>query len=293
MPLVPFRTLYKSILKETRRKNGRVFLADGAMGTELMRQGVEPCDILKANVSNPQMVFDLHKSYIDAGADIITTNTFGMWDPKSLGRDNLAILMGIEIALEAAGESERDISVWVSLSGDCAEKVLKDSVFRWSYRGDVGLLIETCMNATQSSRAHRVLEDAPIHRNKFFPQVSSYYFQSDGRLPDGSTVEDVSGDRLASNGHSHIVGANCGDTPESFVEITSGLRRSTRRPILVQPNAGLPEIEYDGKLVHPLSIAEYVDLCMRIVEAGANIVGGCCGVTPDHIASLRRELQLR
>ena len=196
-------------------------------------------------------------------------------------------------ALEAAAQSERDISVWVSLSGDCAEKVLKKSGSRWNYGSVAGLLIETCINAAQISGALRVLGEEPISGNMFFPCVSSYYFQGDGRLPDGSTVEEVSDDSVVSNMSSHIVGANCGDNPESYVEIASRLRRSTRRPILVQPNAGLPIIENDGKLAYPLDTSEYVHLCMRIIEAGANIIGGCCGVTPDHIASLRRELPLR
>ena len=258
-------------------RSGHTVVSDCAMGSELIGQGIAVVDIMRANLTHPASVRAIHQDNIVAGAQLITSNTFG---PRS-GREWVnEFRAGVEIAVQIAHESDREVGVWLSMTSfvvtlevEALRAVLVSTPLR-----PLMLLLETCTSLAEARSAASAAASLQ-------PDVLAVtaHFCADGNMPDGTTPEEFA-DTLARDG-AQIVGANCGETPDMFIEITMRMRAAVDVPLLIQPSAGLPELDETGRWGYQLGAEEFATLAIRLAEAGANIVGGCCGTSHAHIAA--------
>ncbi len=266
-----------------RLRAGERLIADGGMGTELIRYGVAPEDVLQANLGLPDAIRSIHDRYLAAGADILTTNTFGL---RTGGNWASNLRAGLNIGIHALRESEQRGNLWLSLVPSVVppERETLHFVATHAPHWSGIVLIETCTSLQEALAATRALRDLP-HLELL---AVTCHFHADGRMPDATLPETAA--RELANAGACIVGANCGERPEAFVEIASRMRAVTDAPLLFQPSAGLPSQDGDGHWVYPITELEFAEVGGQLFSAGANIVGGCCGTTPAHIAALRAAM---
>ncbi|GHS93420.1 homocysteine S-methyltransferase [Synergistales bacterium] len=277
-------------------KNGAgLLLLDGGMGTMLSERGWAPPLLPEEmNISAPDVVREVHRLYIESGANIIETNTFGGSSLKlahrGLENDAAKICaLAAKIAREVAGDHAlvagsagplgELLEPFGSLSFESAM-----SAFRPQFQGLIEggadfILIETALDLREVKAAVAALKEL----DKTFPFAVSMTFEQRGRTVTGASPEVVA--HWARTVGAVAVGANCGVGPEKYIETAALLREHSGLPVIVFANAGLPnDPEYWGP-------EKYADAALRLVEAGATIVGGCCGTTPDHIAAMRDRLK--
>lgn len=254
-------------------------LADGAMGTELLRRGYAPTELLEANQRYPEVIETIHGEYLQAGARIITANTFAF----DIDNDSVldAIKSGWRIARSVADANH--VSCWLSLPAGLFRKgrlpqSRLDEMLELMDEEDV-VLLETC---TAIEDALYAVEQ--IRSRKF---VLSGSFDSNGNLLDGTTAEEWA--NFAGQSGAILAGGNCGNTPTSFVSMTSRMREATTLPILIQPSAGLPIPLTEGSVEYPFKPEPFATVLESILDSGARVVGGCCGTTPAHIAEIHRR----
>jgi 5-methyltetrahydrofolate--homocysteine methyltransferase len=283
----------------------RVLLMDGGMGSELYQAGLEPDECGEDwNRSRPERVRDIHREYVEAGAQCLLTNTFQA-NPCALVRHDreeavgAIIRAGVRLARSAVGPegfvlgdigpviiapSDPDFSDWDDLARVVEEFAGPD----FSWPGVDGLLLETCstpraLTAVEFIR-HRLLDHADV------PVLLSLTYQChpDGRIltPGGQTPETFA--RHAAKHGVSALGVNCGRDldMDALVEIVRRYRACCDLPLFVRPNAGTPEV-IDGHLVYPESPRSMAAKLLQLLEAGVSMVGGCCGTTPAHIAAFR------
>jgi methionine synthase I (cobalamin-dependent)/5,10-methylenetetrahydrofolate reductase len=274
-------------------------VVDGAMGTYLYEKGVyinrcfdELC------LSAPQMVESVHRDYLDAGADILETNTYG-GAPVVLARHGLedraedinkaAVALARKVAgtrayvAGAMGPSNLDAEALIS---DTTRMRVRDSYAkqgRWLYEAGADvLLFETIALVAELELALEACRDIPL------PKVAQLRFEENGRSRQGAPPAEVA-QRLRHAG-ADVVGANCNGGPEMFLPIIEGMMASGL-PISVQPNAGHPRV-VEGRYMY-LSTPEYFGVyARRFLKAGARLVGGCCGTTPDHIRRVAAAVRM-
>ena len=273
----------------------KVLVCDGAMGTMIYQSGVElngcPEEL---NVTHPEVIQNIHKAYVESGSNLVETNTFG-GSPLKLGEYGLAerayelCRKGAQIAREAVGENALVAGSVGSTGklpppmGDTGFDELFEA-FKVQMQGlkDGGVdlfLIETMMEITELKAAYlaarSVAPDLPV--------ICQMTFTQNGTTVMGTTPE-IAACVMEGMGADYI-GVNCSTGPEGLLEVVRRMGAVTNVPLTVQPNAGLPEME-DGQVVYretPETMASFV---AAFVEAGAKIVGGCCGTTPLHIKAI-------
>ncbi|MDH3626771.1 MAG: bifunctional homocysteine S-methyltransferase/methylenetetrahydrofolate reductase [Acidobacteriota bacterium] len=277
----------------------RIVVFDGAMGTVLYSQGVfinrcfdELC------VSSPSSVLDVHRSYVNAGVDVIETNTFGATRPKldqhGFG-DRVAEIneAGARLAREAAGEKILvagamgplgvRIEPWGPTSTDEASEFFREQVAALLAGGVDLFSVETFSDLTEieaAIRAIRGLSDLPI--------VAQLTIDDDGTSLEGAPPA-VFGPRL--NGLDvDAIGVNCSVGPAAMLKAVENLIDLVDKPVIAQPNAGKPRVVEDRNFY--LCSPEYMaTFARRMIRAGARIVGGCCGTTPEHLKAIRRAVR--
>lgn len=286
-----------SWMKET------VIVADGAMGTVLTLRGAPLGSCLpEANLTRAEQVFALHREYVHAGAQILTTNTFkahrlhlATFDLQGKVRDINA--RGVEIARRAAhgapvwvGASVGPLKVMLKPYGDMdegeAREICHEQVAALADAGPDLFILET----QQSVLEALFFLDACKEVAPEIPVLASLTFTRDGRTFFGdSPAEGLT--RLARAG-ADVVGLNCSVGPADTLPLVEAAAEAVDHPLSVMPNAGYPT-EVDGRL-HYLSSPEYVaEYVRRYADLGANIVGGCCGTTPETIRAVAHLLQGR
>ena len=276
-------------------------LCDGAMGTLLYSKGIfinRSYDEL--NLSQPDLIRGIHHDYLQAGAEIIETNTFGA-NSFRLARHSLADKVrdinrtGARLAREAA----KSFDVWVAGSvgplGTRIEPLGKTSfqeardAFREQIEalveGGVDLLIletfgylEEIHQAIQAAR-----EVAPS-----VPLVAQVTIDEDGNCLDGSDPETFA-PKLAEWG-ADVIGCNCSVGPVAMLDAIERVRAATSLPLAAQPNAGIPR-SVDGRNIYLCSPEYMASYARKFVAAGVRVVGGCCGTTPDHIRVMKSALR--
>lgn len=283
----------------------RVLLGDGAMGTQLQLAGLEPGGCGEQwNVTAPERVIQIQKRYADAGSDCLITNTFGS-SRLTLVRHGLESeayafsKAGAEIARKVMGEDRYvlgDIGPFGGLLEPYGEVTLEQAsaAFEEQARGlaDGGVdafIIET-MTALEE------LECAAKACRKVAPQVPIIASMAYDKMRGGGykTMMGVSPEAAAetmARVGADVFACNCGTGIDinDYSTIVAAYRAKTANPIMAQPNAGMPKLEDDNVIYEetPEMMAEGV---WGLVRAGANIVGGCCGTTPEHIRQFRAEL---
>src|SRR5271166_4120120 len=277
-------------------------LCDGAMGTLLYAKGIfinRSYDEL--NLSQPDLIRGIHHEYLQAGAEIIETNTFGA-NSFRLGRHSLADkvhdvnLAGVQLAREAA----KSFDVWVAGSvgplGTRIEPLGKTSFqeARAAFReqiealveGGVDLLIlETFGYLEEIHQAMLAARDA----SAALPIVAQVTIDEDGNCLDGSDPETFV-PKLEEWG-ADVIGCNCSVGPVAMLDAMERVRASTSLPLAAQPEAGIPR-SVEGRNIYLCSPEYMASYARKFVAAGVRLVGGCCGTTPEHIRVMKSALRV-
>jgi 5-methyltetrahydrofolate--homocysteine methyltransferase len=276
--------------------SGEKLVADGATGTNLKQRGLDPTSSAEQWVlENPGEIVRLHTDFIEAGSDIILTSTFGgtgirLEHTGTEGNVNQVNSTAVELAKKAKGDRNVYIAGSVGPTGvlmrplGAMEKDQAYSEFETQIKhlfdGGVDLLvIETFFaleEAEQAVSAAKRVASVPI--------VCSFTYDRGNR-----TMMGVKPQQMAAACHEwgvDIVGINCGRSLEENYQILQELRAATKLPIWFKPNAGLPDTDDDANSVYRLTPEEMGESTKLWVEAGASIVGGCCGTTPQHIKQI-------
>ncbi len=275
-----------------------VRVLDGAFGTELQKRGLaggacpEPW-----NVDNPSPVEAVGRSYVEAGSDVILTNTFGgnsFIMASHSAEDRVAELCeaGVRIARRAAGEQAKvfasigptgKIVMMQETPGEQIEMAFAQAATAISHGRPDAIVLETFNELDELEIALRAVKETTN-----LPVIACMTFSSG---PDGtnSMMGNTPGDlaRMAEELGADAVGANCGAGPDNYVKVARLLRAATTLPVWIKANAGLPQIGPDGETFFPLAPAGFAEFTPQLIEAGANFIGGCCGTTPEHIRALR------
>lgn len=234
----------------------------------------------KLNISDPERVFAVHDAYAKAGAQFITANTFGA---NSLKYDNVDELVkaGVALAKKAGKKVALDLGPTGKLlkpMGDLEfEKAVElfSEVVRAGKDGSDVAIIETMSDMYELKAAVLAVKE-----NSDLPIITSMIFDESGRLLTGGDVK--SAVAMLEGLRVDAIGFNCGLGPKQMIPLVKELRECTSLPIIVMPNAGLPE-SVDGKTVYNVSPDEFANDMKEIAELGVSILGGCCGTTPAHI----------
>ena len=280
---------------------------DGAWGTQLQRQGL-PAGLAPElwNLENPGAVEAVARSYVEAGSDVILTNTFGanrfvLGNCGAADRVGELAEAGAAASRRAADATERDVKVFASVGptgkivmmGEVAEEELAGAFVEAAGAvvggGADGIVLETFNELDEAKLALGAVRGACE-----LPVVVSMTFASgpDGTATMmGNTPEDLAA--AAEAGGAAAVGANCGVGPDNYVRVAELLRASTDLPIWIKANAGLPQVGPDGKTTYPMGPEDFAAYVEKLASAGANFIGGCCGTTPDHIRAIRAAVDLR
>ncbi len=279
----------------------RVLLGDGAMGTLLHARGVAQNACIDAQVlEQPDLVRRVHEDYIAAGADIIETDTFGA-NRYRLGRFGYADKVhAVNFRAARLARDAREISghpVFVAGAVGPTGRMLgtvgdiRPADVRAAFReqvealleGGVDLIIlETFPDLAELREAVLAVKDACD-----LPVVAQLTFQRDGRTAAGEPPDEVA--NVAGALGADVAGVNCSLGPQSALEVIEQMAAQTSIRLSAMPNAGLPKY-MDNRLVYPSTPEYFAEYTRKLVEAGANIVGGCCGTTPEHIARMREAL---
>jgi len=272
----------------------RVWVADGAMGTRLYSKGafVNRC-LDELNLSLPALVRDVHQEYVRAGAEIIESNTFGA-NRKRLASfgfaDKVRLInrAGVRIAREAARRDESDQAFVAAAVGplgvrleplgsttiDEARAIFREQIEALVEAGVDCLMLETFRDLNEIRAA---VEAARAAAGPEMVVMAHLSIEDDGLLQDGTSIEDFT--RALDAMPADVIGLNCSSGPHVMLQTLEKMSAYTNKPLSALPNAGM------GK---NLFSAEYMAACAaRFVQAGASIVGGCCGTTPDHIKEIR------
>ena len=265
-------------------------LFDGAMGTMLQKKGL-PVGLEPEyfNLTHPEVVTEIHQAYVAAGADIITTNTFQANRTK-LEQDKLPEIINAAIQLAKAAKPKfvaydmgpigQLMAPMGTLSFDQAYEMFAEQVTVAEKAGADVVVLETMSDLLETKAAVLAVKE-----NTKLPIFCTMTFQEDGRTFVGTdplttvlTLQSLGVD---------AVGVNCSLGPVELLPVVETILRYAKVPVMVQANAGLPEME-DGQTVYRISVAEYGQAVEALVKKGVQLVGGCCGTTPEFIKELRK-----
>lgn len=277
-------------------------LLDGAWGTELQKRGLAIGDCPDAlSLTHPDWVLGVARSYVDAGSDIILTNTFGA-NRIALARYGLADRAaelnraGVALSKQAAGDRARVFAsmgptgallMMGDVTADELEVAFREQAQAIADAGADGIAIETMSDIEEALCALRAAKETGL------PVAACMVFDSgaDGaHTMMGLSASDAA--RALADAGADIMGANCGAGIESFETVCRALRSATTLPLWIKANAGLPVLEH-GMAIYKTTPSEYADYVPDILNSGAAFIGGCCGTTPDHVRAIRRLLDLR
>ena len=277
----------------------RALVADGAMGTELYAKGVfiNRC-FDELNVSSPDLVRDVHKQYVKAGAEILEANTFGA-NRTRLAAFGLAEKLqainqaGVRLAREAAGDAAYvagaigplgvRIEPLGSVSFAEAREVFREQAQALVEAGVDLLVLETFSDLSEIREAIFAAREVVGNEMVIVAQVT---IDDHGNMPGGATPEIFT--RRLDEWPADVIGLNCSVGPKATFETIERMLQYSRKPISAMPNAGLPTV-VEGRKMYLCSPEYMAQYARRMLWAGVKIVGGCCGTTADHIKLIRAE----
>jgi len=278
---------------------GDRLVGDGAMGTMLFQRGLEPGRPPESiTLSGPAVLEEIAKLYLDAGSDILQTNTFG-GSPLKLALHGLddeteainreAVRAVRRVAGDRAyvcascGPSGRLLEPYGDVSAAAVYESFRRQMAALCAAGVDGVIVETMTDLAEAKLAVRAAKDVspgiPVLATMTFDATPRGFF----------TIMGVSVAAAAAGlleAGADAVGSNCGSGIEQMVQVAREFRRHTTAPLVIQANAGLPR-SVDGRSVYDETPAFFAEQARGLAEPGVSVVGGCCGTTPDHIAALR------
>ncbi|MFC2028372.1 bifunctional homocysteine S-methyltransferase/methylenetetrahydrofolate reductase [Chloroflexota bacterium] len=287
----------------------QALLSDGAMGTLLHGKGIgfEQC-FDELNLTDPGLIQSIHEAYLESGSDIIQSNTFGANHFK-LARhgleDKVAEInrQGVQIARKAIAsmENPRDILVagdvgplgvriapYGRIQPEQARNGFKEQMAALGEAGVDFFLLETFSDIIEIRSAIQAAVDVRNDLGKQLVICASMTFTRDDRTLLGDDPTRVA-NQLVSTG-ADVIGVNCSGGPAQLLRLLRSMRMAEPKVhILVQPNAGWPE-QVGGRIMYPADAAYFGRYAQAFCEAGASIIGGCCGTTPEHILEMRKAL---
>ncbi|MGC8716857.1 MAG: bifunctional homocysteine S-methyltransferase/methylenetetrahydrofolate reductase [bacterium] len=288
----------KSFREFLREKD--VIIFDGATGTELLNRGY-PQDkpIEYANIIKPDMVLSIHREYIEAGSDCIETNTFGAneFKLKAWGYEDLVEKInkeGVRLAKEVSGGNVyiigsigpigKPIGEGFEIDEKRASSIYKGQLISLIEEGPDGLILETMPSTRDVEILLELLDKLSID----IPTIVQFSFSKEMSTSLGEDIyrvidflKDIKVD---------VIGLNCGNGPLQTLEALKLFALDLKGPFSVQPNAGYPQL-VQGRLVYSTGEEYFASFVKEYIKYGAKIVGGCCGTSPRHIASIKETLR--
>jgi 5-methyltetrahydrofolate--homocysteine methyltransferase len=281
-------------------KKGAVLIADGAWGTEFFKRGLmqgSPPD--EWNLTHPEIVREITQDYLDAGANIVLTNTFGAnrfrLEPHGLSDrvteiNRAAAALAREVVAGKAvvagdiGPTARFLAL-----GEVTEEELS-AVFaeQAAALGKAGvdwIVVESMTDMEEMAIAVKAAVKAtglPVVASMTYNRTAKGYRTMMGNPPEDCV-------RRAEDAGASLIGANCGSGIEDYVPLAPILRGLTRLPLWIKANAGIPQI-VGGKVVYPLTADQYASFAPSLVQSGIDVIGGCCGTVPLFIRALSRTI---
>ncbi len=266
----------------------KIIFFDGGLGSQLIKRGMKPGEIPEEwNIEHPEVLLDIHKSYFEAGADIIMANTFGANRIKLEG-SKYSVKEVIEAAIKNAKKAGKglvalDIGPTGKLLSPLGDLDFEDAVSVFAEMVKIGVeagadavCIETMSDTYELKAAVLAARE-----NCDLPVFATVVFDEKGKLLTGADVPSVVA--LLEGLGVDALGVNCGLGPIQMKEIVREILKVSSIPVIVNPNAGLPR-EENGKTVYDIDADTFAKTMCEIAEMGAWAVGGCCGTTPEHIA---------
>ncbi len=273
----------------------QILFFDGGMGTMLQKLGMKGGEIPELlNLKNPEMILKIHKEYINAGANIITTNSFGA-NPLKLKEHGTQIEdiidASVKIAKEAANEAPKKVFVAFdigptgklleplgNLSFDDAYESFKSIAITAQRSGADLVIIETMSDTLEAKAAVLAVKE-----NTSLPVFCTMTFDEGSKTLTGA--DPVIMCAILEGLGADCIGINCGLGPSAIYPMMKTLSEVSSIPIMAQPNAGLPKI-VNGKTVYDVTPEIFANQCESIANLGVSVIGGCCGTTPEHIKEL-------
>jgi 5-methyltetrahydrofolate--homocysteine methyltransferase len=285
-----------------RVRRGEILLGDGATGTLLIERGLQPGRCPETLVlEQPEILTEIGTLYLESGAEVLTTNTFGGSPLKlrhySLDADTEKINARAVAILRDVAKDHAHVAACVGPCGailepygDTDEGVVYESFERQiraqATAGADTIYVETMTDLREASlavkAAKRIAPELPVVATMTFDPTPRGYFTIMGVsiAQAAAGLEDAGAD---------IIGSNCGNGIANMIEIAREFKRRSRLPIIIQANAGLPE-HRDGRVVYPETPEFMAGRVPELIELGVALIGGCCGTTPDHIRAMRSVL---
>lgn len=274
---------------------GKFTFFDGAMGTMLQGYGLEigrPSDLF--NIEKPEAVRKVHELYVNAGSNYITTNTFGAnrLRLKNSGYDVEAVVKSaVKIASSVLDKSRIALDVgptgeFIEPKGQYTKMDMYDVFSEQISAGQEGcglIIIETFYELDEAEMAIKAARD-----NSNLPVYCTFTFMDNGKTFTGYDIRTVA--EFLNKQNIDIMGINCSTGPDDMVWMVGEMLKYAEIPLMVQPNAGLPEI-IDGKAVYSITPEYFAAKMQEIADMGVGILGGCCGTTPQFISEVAARLK--
>lgn len=282
--------------------NSRVLVLDGATGTNLLQAGM-PMGVCPEQwiLEHPQVMIDLQASYIEAGTHIIYAPTFtanriklaeyGLADRiEEMNKELVAISKQAVIKAGSRGYVAGDITMTgkqlVPMGDMELEELIDVYKEQIGYLAEAGvdlLVVETMMSLAEARAAVIAAKETCD-----LPIFVTLTFNEDGRTLFGT--DPVTAVNVLQSLGVDAIGANCSTGPEEMCRVVAEMKQYANVPIIAKPNAGMPEL-VNGETIYAMTPEEFAEAGQQLVEAGAGIIGGCCGTTPKHIMTLAREVK--
>jgi methylenetetrahydrofolate dehydrogenase (NADP+)/methenyltetrahydrofolate cyclohydrolase len=272
-----------------RRMTQGMVIFDGAMGSELIAEGINAAAIAAANIEHPDLVKRVHRSYLEAGAEVLTANTFAVNRYRCDNDRERTVRLaqaGVRLAREVAHGKAFVIGsigplgrvIGADISQAVAEDAYAEVALALVDAGVDGFVIETMPSTEEASAAL-----SGVRRMSRLPAIVSRSFDRD----DPSELTEFA--RACEAGGAAAIGINCATGPRAMVNVVGRLAKISRLPVLARPNAGFPS-RVEGRLHYHLRPEYFVEQAQAYAANGVNLIGGCCGVGPAHIRALSQAL---
>jgi 5-methyltetrahydrofolate--homocysteine methyltransferase len=267
---------------------------DGAMGTMLQRAGLQPGDIPETyNIVHPEIVRDIHKHYVEAGADVVTTNTFQANELKlkdcpysvediishgvKVARDSGAKWVALDI-----GPLGQLMEPMGTIAFEKAYEIFKRQVVAGASAGADIILIETISDLYEAKAAILAAKE-----NSSLPVLCTMTYQKDRRTFIGT--DSITATYVLQGLGVDGLGVNCSLGPAELIPVVNEILRHSKVPVMIQPNAGLPRVVGE-ETVYDITSQEFGNYVKAMAESGARIIGGCCGTSPEFIKRVKDSL---